>query len=63
MIYLLNKGKRGQMLIGFLPNKESIRGVRANPMHFHSLGELASKEPRGSGRNVDMLHLRKPLSL
>ena len=53
MIYLPNKGKRGRMLIGFLPNKESIRGARANPMHFHSLGELASEE----------LHLRKPLPL
>ena len=29
------------MLIGFLPNKESIRGARANPMHFYSLRELA----------------------
>ena len=47
----------------FLPNKESIRGVRANPMHFHSLGELASEEPSESGRNVGMLHLRKPLPI
>ena len=45
MIYLPNKGKRGRMLIGFLPNKESIRGARANPMHFYSLRELASEEP------------------
>ena len=51
------------MLIGFLPNKESIRGARANPMHFHSLGELASEEPSEPGRNVGMLHLRKPLPL
>ena len=63
MIYLPNKGKCGQMLIGFLPNKESIRGARANPMHFHSLGELASEEPSESGRNVRTLHLRKPLPL
>ena len=47
----------------FLPNKESIRRARANPMHFHSLGELASEEPSESGRNVGMLHLRKPLPL
>ena len=32
------------MLIGFLPNKESIRGARANPMLFYSLRELASEE-------------------
>ena len=51
------------MLIGFLPNKESIKGARANPMHFHSLGELASEEPSKSGRNVGMLHLWKPLPL
>ena len=51
------------MLIGFLPNKESIRGARANPMHFHSLGELAGEEPSESGRNVGTLHLRKPLPL
>ena len=51
------------MLIGFLPNKESIRGAQANPMHFHSLGELASEEPSEPGRIVGMLHLRKPLSL
>ena len=51
------------MLIGFLPNKESIRGARANPMHFNSLGELASEEPSESGRNVGTLHLRKPLPL
>ena len=63
MIYLPNKRKRGQMLIGFLPKKESISGVRVNPMHFHSLGELASEEPSESGRNVGTLHLRKPLSL
>ena len=63
MIYLPNKGKRGRMLIGFLPNKESIREARANPMHFHSLGELASEEPSESGRNVGTLHLRKPLPL
>ena len=63
MIYWLNKGKRGRMLIGFLPNKESIRGAWANPMHFHSLGELASEEPSESGKNVGTLHLRKPLSL
>ena len=48
MIYLPNKGKRGRMLFGFLPNKESIRGARANQMHFHSLGELASEEPSES---------------
>ena len=52
MIYLPNKGKRGRMLIGFLPNKESIRGARANPMHFYSLRELASEQPSESGRNV-----------
>ena len=51
------------MLIGFLPNKESIRGARANPMHFHSLEELTSEEPSESGRNVGTLHLRKPLPL
>ena len=51
------------MLIGFLPNKESIRGARANPMYFHSLGKLASEEPGESGRNVGTLHLRKPLPL
>ena len=51
------------MLIRFLPNKESIRGAQANPMHFHSLGELASQEPSESGRNVGTLHLRKPLPL
>ena len=38
------------MLIGFLPNKERIRGARANPMYFHSLGELASEESSESGR-------------
>ena len=27
-----------------------------NPMHFHSLGELASKEPSESGRIVRPLH-------
>ena len=32
MIYLPNKGKRG-MLIGFLPNMESVKGARANQMH------------------------------
>ena len=37
-------------LIGFLPNKESIRGAWVNPMHFHSLRELASEEPSESGR-------------
>ena len=63
MIYLPNKGKRGRMLIGFLPNMESIRGVRVNPMHFHSLGELASEELSESGRNFRTLHLRKPLPL
>ena len=50
MIYLPNKGKRGRMLIGFLPNKESIREARAYPMHFHSLRELASEEPSESGK-------------
>ena len=63
MIYLLKKGKRGRMLIGFLPNKESIRGARANPMHFHSLGELASEEQSKSGRIVRALHFQKPLPL
>ena len=63
MIYLLNKGKRGRMLIGFLPNKESIRGAWVNPMHFYSLRELASEESSESGRNVGMLHLRKPIPL
>ena len=63
MIYLPNKGKRGRMLIGFLPHKESIRGARANPMHFYSLRELASEEPSESGRNIGMLHLQKPLPL
>ena len=63
MIYLPNKGKRGRMLIGFLPNKESIKGARANPMHFYSLRELASEEPSESGRNVGTLHLLKPLPL
>ena len=58
MIYLPNKEKRGRMLIGFLPNKESIRGARANPMHFYSLQELAIASK--SGRNVSTLHLRKP---
>ena len=52
MIYLPNNGKRGRMLICFLPNMESIRGALANPMHFHSLGDLASEEPSESGRNV-----------
>ena len=61
VIYLPNKGKRGRMLIGFLPNKESIREARANPMHFHSLEEPASEEPSESGKNVRTLHLRKPL--
>ena len=51
------------MLIGFLPNKESLRGARANPMYFYSLRELASEEPSESGRNVGTLHLRKPLPL
>ena len=51
------------MLIGFLPNKASIRGARANPMHFYSLRELASEQPSGSGRNVGTLHFRKPLLL
>ena len=41
--------ERRRMLIGFLPNKESIRGARANPMHFNSLRELASEEPSESG--------------
>ena len=63
MIYLPNKGKRGRMFIGFLPNKESIRGTRTNPMHFYSLRELASEHPSESGRNVGTLHLRKPLPL
>ena len=63
MIYLQNKGKRGRILIGFLPKKESIRGARANPMHFYSLRDLASEEPSESGRNVGTLHLRKPLPL
>ena len=40
-----------------------IRGARANPMHCHSLGELASEEPSESGRNIGTLHLRKPLPL
>ena len=57
MIYLPNNGKRGRMLIGFLPNKESIRGARANPMHFYSLRELASEEPSESGKYVGTLHL------
>ena len=56
MIYLPNKGKRGRMLIGFLPNKESIRGAQA-------LRELASEQPSESGRNVGTLHLQKPLPL
>ena len=51
------------MLIGFLPNKESIKGARVNTMHFYSLRELASEEPSKSGRNVGTLHLRKPLPL
>ena len=63
MIYLPVKGKRGRMLFGFLPSKESIRGGQANPMHFYSLGELASEEPSESGKNVCTLHLRKPLPL
>ena len=63
MIYLPNKGKRGRMLIGFSPNKESIRGAWVNPMHFYSLRELASKEPSESGRSIGTLHLRKPLPL
>ena len=63
MIYLPNKGKRGRILIGFLPNKESIRGAWAYPMHFHSLGELAREEPSEPGRIVGMLYLRKSLSL
>ena len=63
MIYLPNKGKRGRTLISFLPNKESIRGARTNPMHFYSLRELASEEPSESGRNVGTLHLWKPLPL
>ena len=46
------------MLIGFLPNKESIRGAQTNPKHFYSLLQLASE----SGRNVGTLHLRKPLA-
>ena len=50
------------MLIGFLPNKESIRGARANPKHFYSLLQLASEQPSESGRNVGTLHLRKPLA-
>ena len=61
MIYLPNKGKCGRMLIGFLPNKENIREARANPMHFHSLGKLASEEPSESGKTVCTLHLRKLL--
>ena len=61
MICLPNKGKRGRMLIGFLPNKESIREAQANLMHFYSLRKLASEEPSESGRNVGTLHLRKPL--
>ena len=63
MIYLPNKGMHGRMLIGFLPNKESIRGARANPMHVYSLRELASEEPSESGRNVGTLLLWKPLAL
>ena len=63
MIYLPNKEKRGRMLIGFSPNKESIKGARANPMHFHSLGELACEEPTKPGRIVSALQLQKPLSL
>ena len=51
------------MLIGFLPNKESIRGARANPMQFYSLRELASEQPSESGRNVGTLHFQKPLPL
>ena len=62
-MHLHNKGKRGRMFIGFLPNKESIRGAWAKPMHFYSLGELASEKPSESGRNVRTLHLRKPLPL
>ena len=42
-------GERRRMLIGFLPNKESIRGAWANPMHFNSLRERASEEPSESG--------------
>ena len=47
----------------FLANKESISGAWAIPMHFHSLGELASEEPSEPGRIVGTLHLRNPLSL
>ena len=32
------------MSIGFLPNKESIRGARVNPVHYDSLGELARSQ-------------------
>ena len=38
VIYLLNKGKHGHMLIGFLSNKESTREMRADPLqHYYCL--------------------------
>ena len=45
MIHLPNKGKRGRMLIGFLPNKKSARETQANPLqHYYCLCRIASVE-------------------
>ena len=47
MIYLQNKGKRGRMLIGLLPNMESTRETRANPLqHYYCLCRRASAEQK-----------------
>ena len=47
MIYLSNKGKRGQMLIGFLPNKESARETRVNPLQlYYGLSRRAGAEKK-----------------
>ena len=63
MIYLPNKGKRGRMSIGFLPIKERIRGARANPMHFYSLGELASEERKETSISAPATRSKAPTRL
>ena len=52
MIYLPNKGKRGQMLIGFLPNKERFRGAWVNPLQFYSSGEVARSKANQAETSV-----------
>ena len=63
MIYLLNKGKRGQMLIDFLPNKESIKGAWANPMHFLSLEELLLARSQASQAETSVHYSSRNLFL